>query len=112
MKTRMTPTTTKSQTRTSSGFYVRTPEKEILPGVRTFYVPSSDGSSEYTIKHTWARSGTKCWACNCPDFFHRHAVAGGTCRHIEGLKAFIADVGGLRRIPRGVKIGNITRCTR
>lgn len=96
----MTPTPTKT-----SKFYVRTPAKEVCMGVRTFYIPSSTPGEEYIIKHTWARSGTKGWACSCPDFFHRHAVAGGTCRHIRSLQAFIRNVGGLRRIPRGKTIG-------
>lgn len=103
--------TTIATTRTSNSgrvaqAYVRTPAKEVQQGVRTFYLPASDGVTEYTVKHSWVYSGTKSWACSCPDFFHRHAVAGGTCRHIKTLQRFIAAVGGLRKIPRGVTIGN------
>lgn len=85
---------------------VRTPDREVVPGVRTFYV-LSDSGVEYALKYN---SATRKWSCCCPDWFHRHSVTGGNCKHITQLKQLVARNGGLRRILRGVRMMETTKC--
>lgn len=63
-------------------------------GVQTFYAESaSRPGSRWTVK--LIRRGETRWLCSCPDFIHRRAQEGESCKHIRHCKRLVRLAGGV-----------------
>ncbi|HET9025181.1 MAG TPA: hypothetical protein VFN64_11450 [Burkholderiaceae bacterium] len=70
-------------------------------GVRTFYVQSfTRARTEYAVQHV-RKPGQRRWACACPGWFHWWSINRRHCKHILMVRAWLAEVGGLRRVRAG-----------